>query len=65
MKTISIAESCLKQLRALRLWHWNELQKALMPDNNGRINKTQHIKFIQTLNDFFPIGDTAEKDAAK
>lgn len=24
-----------------------------------------HIGFVQTLNDFFPVGDTAEKDAAK
>jgi hypothetical protein len=23
----------------------------------------QHIKFVQTLNDFFPVGDNAESDA--
>jgi hypothetical protein len=24
-----------------------------------------HVKFVQTLNDFFPVGDTAENDAAE
>lgn len=32
-------------------------------DLNGRAN--EHLYHVQTLNDFFPIGDTAERDEAK
>lgn len=52
--------------------------KLILGDLNNDANKhhlhkmqmmnaiaNNHMKFVQTLNDFFPEGDTAEKDAAK
>lgn len=64
-------------LRALRLWHWvrylryteyeknyRDLKSSYHADKNRRY-ATEHLKFVQALNDCFEIGDTAEKDAVK
>lgn len=61
-------------LRALRLWHWRQVtanrlaaRMHMVEGNRGLAaarNKTadQHVKFVQILNDFFPVGDNAEGD---
>lgn len=48
----------LEGLRALRLWHWQQYQAERRQMQAG----TFHLKQVQLLNDFFPIGDTAEGD---
>ena len=65
------------KLRNLRLWHWREAmhyrKRAKVWRQRGKSDMeremderaNQHIKFVQTLNDFFPMGDTAEQDDAK
>lgn len=57
--------------------HRNRLEARPVPDNerqawarentlkNLRKAHTNHLGFVQFLNDFFEIGDTAEQDAAK
>jgi hypothetical protein len=62
----------LERLRALRLWHWkqamswredeqSETDVAVKAACEAQVGF--HIKFVQTLNDFFPEpGDTAERD---
>lgn len=64
------------ELRRLRLWHWRkamevrkllERQRATLSAEviKGRTATIYtHIGFVQTLNVFFDIGDTAERDAA-
>lgn len=59
-------------LRALRLWHWRSMVKARelaqrtpsggMSERYSKEADT-HLAFVQTLNDHFPQGDTAERDA--
>ncbi len=59
-----------KALRSLRVWHW---QKALWASRqmsqNSASNRAadqlykEHMHAVQTMNDLFPVGDTAEKDA--
>jgi hypothetical protein len=65
-------------LRALRLWHWNQccVMRNLALEGE-RLNQSQkviaklhaqaneHLGFVQALNEFFPLYDTAEKDSAK
>ncbi len=62
------------ELRALRLWHWRSaieqrmLEMHVIFPASIRHHKAKadfHIKAVQTLNDFFNVDDTAEKDAAK
>lgn len=48
--------------RALRLVHWDALK--LCRANEMHHSANAHIQYIQALNDFFPVGDTAEKDAS-
>lgn len=71
----------LDKLRELRLWHWNKVltnsRYIVWCNRQGRpytesqsyklkvMDHANHMRFVQTLNDFFPVGDTAEKDAAK
>lgn len=55
----------LERLRALRLWHWRQLQAAMSPDNHGAANKSFHLIAVMTLNNFFPTGDDAEEDDTK
>lgn len=42
-------------------------QRALLKRHMAGYNEQfiQHMKFVQTLNNFFPEADTAEKDAMK
>lgn len=59
-------------LRALRLYHWQavlrlrsyaadaDMRKSDSEHYNKRANF--HLTQVQLLNDFFPIGDTAERD---
>lgn len=62
------------ELRALRLWHWRSameqrtLQAHVIFPSSIRHHQAKadfHIKAVQTLNDYFNIDDTAEKDAGK
>lgn len=78
MEGVAIHPETLVELRALRLWHWKEClaNREIAQDARGagsafardsaefsrRANF--HLKAVQTLNDFFPAGDTAEGDAA-
>lgn len=78
MKKIDLDKDFEKRIRELRLWHW---QRALENRNwadNYRLSSTytacakyndeqanRHIKYVQYLNDFFPVGDNAEDDNAK
>jgi hypothetical protein len=64
----------LGRLRALRVWHWRSLlrfrnlaRQAVNSDDVRRYNAEAdtHLGFVQSLNDFFEVGDTAERDAAK
>lgn len=60
-------------MRALRLWHWQQVRRATQQMEDGRCsphtrkdaNKawTFHMGAVQTLNEFFPVTDTAENDA--
>ena len=55
---------CAAQLVALRelsLYHWRTALYYRAQDLNESANF--HIGFVQLLNDFFPVGDTAEQDA--
>lgn len=66
-------------MRALRLWHWqivvDSTKREQWAHKQGELYKNYadaaksdnafHMKIVQTLNDFFPEGDTAEKDATK
>lgn len=70
-------ESQRNKLRALRLWHWNKiLEHRRYATRLSSVERhymaqiaddlaDEHLGFVQTLNGFFPIDDTAEKDAAK
>lgn len=63
------------RLRAMRLFHWRSVLahrmyargKGLTPrfikDENAVAD--MHLGFVQTLNDFFAVGDTAERDAER
>lgn len=64
----------LHRLRVLRLWHWRALLAArmharscasasLMRQYNDAADT--HLKFVQSLNDFFENGDTAERDCQR
>lgn len=64
-----------ERLRQLRLWHWRAALSArdrarpMLPW--GKRNAfwddlaNKHIRFVQTLNDFFEVGETAELDDQK
>ncbi len=66
-------------LRALRLWHWQQVSmasnRAEWASRQGPIYSKMrdaassdwnfHMGAVQALNDCFDIDDTAEKDAAK
>ena len=64
----------LDQLRALRLWHWQQVlmasanrDRAASGRDADRYRKewAHHMGAVQTLNVFFPAGDYAEHDAAR
>lgn len=67
----------LVRLRALRLWHWQkamkfrngqrdleEFKSRSLKDCTKRYDNyaNEHLTAVQTLNEFFDIGDTAERD---
>ena len=71
----------LHALRELRLWHWLEamaqnvvcdvvfhapdslLTKAFLVESQA--SKNFHLHAVQHLNEWFPVGDTAEQDAIR
>lgn len=71
---IGMTAERLEGLRALRLYHWQvalrlrayaadaDMRKSDSEHYNKRANF--HLTQVQLLNDFFPIGDTAEHDNA-
>jgi hypothetical protein len=64
-----------KHLRELRLWHWKQMLEASRRSRDMRLSVTHraefdkqhsfHMKAVQTLNDYFAPGDTAEQDHAR
>lgn len=60
-------------IRTLRLWHWKHVCRyadKLCDPRLGRVKHREytnlhglHMRAVQALNDLFPIGDTAERDA--
>lgn len=74
---ITITREVLDELRALRLYHWRRAivhrngeeyckSKGYLKDAEGFNRKAnRHICAVQTLNSFFDVGDTAEKDDAQ
>lgn len=64
----------LGALRRLRLHHWRQVCKLAdslctgrgteASRENWRKLHAEHMGAVQALNDLFPIGDTAERDAA-
>lgn len=69
-----LGHDSMQDLRELRLWHWNRLlaerrmqemvSHPLLVAGYKRLADF-HLKQVQTLNMFFPVGDTAEQDHAK
>lgn len=72
-----VNEGRLPELRALRLWHWRQAMQCRKSAREARERidgvmlgleevfdraADDHIKFVQTLNIFFAVGDTAEHD---
>lgn len=71
----------IAKLRELRLYHWRMNREARRSERMCRTIMSEpgasesadlydkkammHIGFIQTLNAFFPVGDTAEADSIK
>lgn len=66
-----------ERLRALRLWHWQQAMKYREAQRDLEAFKNRslrdcikrydqqvniHLTAVQTLNEFFEIGDTAESD---
>ena len=77
MHNVQSPEGSLIQLRAIRVYHWKEvvvargIANAHREQGNAATWAAQmdevanvHLKFVQTLNDFFPVDDTAEQDCA-
>lgn len=69
-----------KHLRPVRLYHWMQVLEARKCANECREMQTnlgewmaathdkianEHIGFVQSMNEFFEIGDTAEADQIK
>lgn len=61
-------------LRNLRLTHWlhavklaQEIPHTKTQETRDKMKRQQghHMRAVQILNDLFPIGDTAEQEAAK
>jgi len=45
-------------LRQIRLHHWKEAAKQTE-------HHETHMRYVQTLNEFFPMHETAERDSAE
>lgn len=64
----------LNKLRPVRLYHWRAVVRAeghaaaCRKDRKHRAAKqyeeraANHMKHVQALNEFFPVGDTADND---
>ena len=73
---LTVTSETMRQLRALRLWHWRGVlyrrnaQQFYEAKGNATSAQWQeqqanfHMRAVQTLNDFFPMGETAEQDDA-
>lgn len=74
---VPVPAELLKSLRELRLWHWREVLSLRSKANLQRKYRSnvgdmmaaafdrqanKHLGHVQTLNEFFAIGDTAERD---
>lgn len=67
-------EDALARLRVLRMWHWKmhltfrDLEgraRSKLANDIARVRAEKaafHMLAVQTLNEHFPIGDTAEQD---
>jgi len=64
----------LDGVRHLRLYHWREAMKLRAYEQSKEDPRIKmraerkigfHLKQVVLLNDFFPMGDTAEQDAQK
>lgn len=67
-------KNILAKLRALRLWHWRRVleqrsnqqlcfnDKAYKLSRSYEVSADFHLAQVQLLNEFFPVGDTAEGD---
>lgn len=77
---MKITYGTLERVRKLRLWHWQKamhyrkMQRELeefktrsLRDCIKRYDEAAniHLTAVQTLNEFFEIGDTAEQDEIK
>lgn len=59
-------------LREMRLWHWRQMlqHRALAKLGPRDVaagfdeSANRHMRFVQALNDAFPVEDTAERDEA-
>lgn len=72
---IAVPETVRDSLRTMRLDHWNEyrnmdrcerLYRAAKREIEAdwfRAKATAHMLAVQTLNEFFPMGDYASEDA--
>jgi hypothetical protein len=71
---IPVDAPTLQRLREIRLYHWrwmmtNAKARDAFERKGDRYaakefahKASEHLGFVQSLNDFFPIGDTAERD---
>jgi hypothetical protein len=75
-QTIPVVTNLLTQrrLRELRLWHWQQCLTHRKAAQGARTQSfrdlentaaDEHIRAVQTLNEFFATGDTAERDDAR
>ncbi len=71
---IELNNDHIQDVRELRLWHWSRVlaerlnEKTAIGITISMIFKERanfHLRQVQTLNMFFPVGDTAEKDYEK
>lgn len=81
MDKITVVDPLVKmKLRGIRLWHWQQAmkyraaQRHLETFNSRSLRDcikrydeaaSVHLSAVQTLNEFFDIGDTAEQDEIK
>lgn len=74
---ICFENSQIESLRALRLWHWRQaIRNQDYAKANLKVNMLYwhdvlmleadiNLSFVHDLNAFFPVDDTADKDAIK
>jgi len=57
---MQVNSKTLKGLRELRAYHYAEVLRNRKAGRDFEAN--EHLGYVQTLNDFFPVGDTAGND---